>query len=229
MDPQTLPDRERALYEKIKKNYKIAFEPLQLGDQRLHLLKATDLEQLLGDKDPLKNPSEFPFWIKLWESAMILARFLSGQSDAEGRTLLELGAGLGAPGLAAASAGFQVTLSDYEELIIDFQRVSAAANGLDSIEFMLLDWLNPPKLSRFDVIVGAEILFRAEFFEPLLSLFRMALKPAGVIYLAHDARRKSLFEFLRRAEKDFSIATSKRVMCSEDGDKTILMNRLSLH
>ena len=227
MDPQTLPDRERALYENIKKQYKVAFESLQLDEKRLHLLKAVDLEQLLGGRDPLKNPSEFPFWIKLWEAAMVLSQYLAVQSGASGKTLLELGAGLGAPGLAAASAGFDVTLSDYEEIIVDFQRVSAAANNLQTIDFILLDWLKPPELPRFDCIVGAEILFRAEFFEPLLNIFRSALQPDGVIYLAHDIRRKSLPEFLRLAEPEFIIASSKKVMKSSDGDKVVLMNRLS--
>jgi predicted nicotinamide N-methyase len=226
MDPQTLPVAAQELYQKIKKEYPIGFEPLQFGDTRLNLLTVSDLGTLLDGKDALKNVSDFPFWVKLWEAAIVLAQFLGRQNFAKGTAVLELGAGLGAPGLAAAAAGCNVTLSDYEELILDFERVSAAASKLDNVECMMLDWKNPPDMKRYDVIVGAEILFREEFFEPLLGVMRKALKPDGVIYLAHDVRRKSLQPFLEMAQDEYNIAASKKTLRSLEEDKVVIMNRL---
>ncbi|MCL2341097.1 MAG: protein N-lysine methyltransferase family protein, partial [Proteobacteria bacterium] len=187
MDPQTLPEKERALYNAIKERYTVAFEPLRIRDYHLRLLKLVDLEQILDGKDPLRDVSAFPFWVKLWEAAIVLAEFIAGQPRERPATVLELGAGLGAPGLTAAAAGYTVTLSDYEEMILDFERVNAAASKLTDVRFALLDWLNPPAMERYDMILGAEILFREEFFAPLLDVLRKALKPDGVIYLAHDA------------------------------------------
>ena len=89
MDPQTLPAREQELYEKIREQYKVAFEPLNMGEVRLNLLTITDLEPLLDGKDPLKNPSDFPFWVKLWEAAIVLAQFLAGQNHGRGLTPLD--------------------------------------------------------------------------------------------------------------------------------------------
>jgi len=226
MDPQTLPDDQREIYNRIRQRYKVAFEPLRLQRGMLHLLRPTDLEALLGGRDPLQNVSEFPFWTRLWEAAMVLAHLLAGLPDAQGGTLLELGAGLGAPGIAAATRGFRVTLTDYEEQILDFQRVSCGANGLTNVEFQLVDWLNPPAMERYDVICGAEILFREEFFDPLLALLQKTLKPDGVIYLAHDARRRSLPSFLSRAEGQYTIETIRKTLKSEDGERVILLNRL---
>lgn len=227
MDPQTLPVEVQNVYNKIKNQYKVGFEPLQLGDVRLNLLTVSDLEQLLEGKDALQDVSNFPFWVKLWESAIVLAQFLANQQYGDGTTMLELGAGLGAPGLAAAAAGCSVTLTDYEELILDFERVSAAASGLDKVEFAMLDWKNPPEMKRYDIIVGAEILFREEFFEPLLNVMRKTLKPDGVIYLAHDSKRQSLKPFLQMAEAEYAIAASKRTLKSLEEDKVILLNRLT--
>jgi len=226
MDPQTLPAAEQAVYTRIKEQYTVAFEPLQFGEIRLNLLTVTDLEALLDGKDPLKNVSDFPFWVKLWESAIVLGQYLSGRNFKEGTSLLELGAGLGVPGLAAAAAGCSVTLSDYEELILDFEKVSAAASRLDNVSFMNLDWKNPPEMQRYDVIAGAEILFREEFFEPLLHVMRKSLKPGGVIYLAHDIKRNSLKPFLEMAESEYTIAASKKTLKSLEEDKVILLNRL---
>ena len=226
MDPQTLPPHAQALYSDIKKRYQVAFEPLTVREHRLQLLKMTDLEQILDGKDPLQDVSAFPFWIRLWEAALVLADYVAGLDRARGTTLLELGAGLGAPGLTAAAAGFQVTLTDYEEMILDFQRISAAASKLDTVQFSLLDWLNPPEMVQYDVIIGAEILFRDEFFQPLLEILRKALKPEGVVYLAHDIQRRSLKPFLQMAEKEYIISASRRKLKSMDEDKVILLTRL---
>jgi len=228
MDPTQLPEKQYARLREIRKNYKVDFEPLHLRGKEIQLLQVTDLEPLLAGKDPFQDVESFPFWVKLWEAAMVLADLmLTTPPTKEGQTLIELGAGLGAPGLAAALAGYRVTLTDYEPHILDFQRVSAAATGLKGVECRMLDWLKPPTLPRFDTLIGAEILFREEFFAPLLNIFRSLLADQGVIYLAHDARRQSLPKFLRLAEKEYEIATNARKMRSEDKELTIIVNRLT--
>ncbi len=227
MDPQRLPAETLALYNSIKKQYSVGFESLKLSRElHLHLLKITDLEQVLGGKDPLKNPSEFPFWIRLWEAAIVLARFMVNLAPASGTTVLELGAGLGAPGLAAAALGCSVTLSDYEQLILDFERVSAAATGLEDVRCKMLDWLDPPVMEKFDIVLGAEVLFRDEFFDPLLNILRHTVKPDGVVYMAHDSKRQSVHPFLQKAEKEFAVSVSKRELKSLEGQKEILLTRL---
>lgn len=226
MDPQTLPVEERAIYNTIKQRYSVAFEPLKIRAHKLQLLKITDLEQMLEGKDPLKDVSTFPFWIRLWEAAIVLSEFIAGLPCTPGTTLLELGAGLGAPGLTAAASGFKVTLTDYEQLILDFERVNAAASRLANVRCTLLDWLNPPETERYDIVVGAEILFREEFFQPLLDVLRKTLKPDGVVYLAHDIKRRSLEPFLKMAEQEYRISASQRKLKSLEGDKIILLTRL---
>ena len=226
MDPKTLPAFERTLYNNIKDRYKVAFEALKIRDHHLQLLKITDLEQILDGKDPLKNVSTFPFWIRLWEAAIVLSEFVAGLPCDKDTTLMELGAGLGAPGLTAAAAGFQVTLTDYEDLILDFERINAAASNLQNVQFAMLDWLHPPEMPQYDIIIGAEILFREEFFQPLLGVLRKALKPSGVVYLAHDVKRQSLEPFLKLAEKEYRVSASRKKLKSLDEDKIILMTRL---
>jgi predicted nicotinamide N-methyase len=226
MEPRQLPGRAADIYKGIRKKYQVAFEPLRVRDKELTLLQVTDLEALLGGKDPFRDVSEFPFWVKIWESALVLADFMAKTPPAPGQTLLELGAGLGAPGLVAAASGYQVTLSDFEPLILDFQRVSAAASGLTGVRFELIDWLQPPALPRFDTIIGAEILFREDFFGPLLQVFSRLLAPEGTIYLAHDVRRKSLPAFLQQAEKEYEIGVGKRQITTGEESLTVIVNRL---
>lgn len=226
MDIRTLPEQERDIYNRIRKKYSLTFDRLTVAENKIRVLKIADLEQFLDGKDPFADVTEFPFWIRLWDAAMILSYVLGAQKDTKGKRLLELGAGLGAPGLAAAAAGYDVTLSDYEDIIMDFQKVSAAASGLTNVSFTHLDWLKPVDIEPFDVLAGAEILFRDEFFEPLLNIFRTCLKPDGMIYLAHDSKRQSLGKFLQLAKNDFDIALKEQSFIRDGKKVTVVVNRL---
>lgn len=226
MKSTELPEKARKVLARIRKKYKVGFEPLRIRGVELDILQVTDLEHLLAGKDPFADVSSFPFWVKLWEAALMLADVMATLPAQKDQRLLELGAGLGAPGLVAAARGYRVTLSDYEPHILDFQRVSAAANGLEQVDFRIIDWKKPPELDQFETIIGAEILFREDFFKPLLDVFAQYLAPGGTIYIAHDARRKSVPKFLDLAKKEYTIAVSARKMMSEDGEITILLNRL---
>jgi predicted nicotinamide N-methyase len=221
-----LPPATKEILRRLRRRYRTGFDTLRLRGRELQVLQVVDIEPLLNGRDPFADVSSFPFWVRLWEAALLLADLMLAQPVPAGGRLLELGAGLGAPGLAAACAGYQVTLSDYEPQILDFQRVSAAANGLSGVEFRLIDWLKPPQLPRFDTIIGAEILFRADFFQPLLKIFRQYLAPGGTIYLAHDAERKSLAPFLELAAEHFTIGTMARKLAGDDKEVTVLLNRL---
>lgn len=227
MPSNALPAAAAEIYQRLRHKYKVGFEPLKINDLDLQLLQVGDLEPFLGGKDPFKDVGAFPVWVKLWEASLILGHLLVGMGKVEGKSLLELGSGLGVPGLVAAAMGYRVTMSDYQEVILDFERVSAAANGLDTIDFKLIDWFAPPELPEFDVIAAAEIIYREDFFEPLLNLFGSLLAPGGVIYMAHDIRRKSLPKFLLLAEKKYDIAVSTRTMKTDGKKHTIIVNRLT--
>ena len=225
MSVDKLPSKEAEILKKIRKKYKVAFEPLKIRDIDIQLLKVQDLESVLKGKDPFKNVSEFPFWIKLWESAMILADVASTLPLQPGARVLELGAGLGAPGLAAAAKGFAVTLSDYEQIISDFQRVSAAKSGLD-VEIAFVDWNKPPDLEPFDAMLGAEVIFRDDLLLPLMGVFDKLLKPDGTIYLAHDIRRQTLYKFLDMAKDQYKIMAKKIPLSDGDKEVTVILNCL---
>lgn len=229
--PELSPEAKQILAA-LQQKFQVELEPVKIREHRLHLLQVTDLATLLGDRDPFEDVASFPFWIKIWESTMALADFMAAQAPEPDARVLELGAGLGLPGLAAAAAGHRVVLSDYEEHILDFQRVSAAASGVTrQVEHLLLDWRQPPALPQFKTIIGAEILFREEFFTPLLEIMDRFLAPGGSIYLAHDIRRLSVAPFLLRAEKEkgFTVAISRRRMQSDDSEHTVILSRLQKH
>ncbi len=223
-----LPEKAALILRQLRKKYKTEFDNLRIRDCELRILQVSDIEPLLNGKDPFEDVTTFPFWVRLWEAALVLADTMAGLPVPVNNRLLELGAGLAAPGLAAAAAGYQVTLSDYEPHILDFQRVSAAANNLKNVEFRIIDWNKPPEMARFDTIIGAEILFREDFFKPILNIFRRYLAPGGTVYLAHNKDRQSLGPFLELAAEYFKIGVVSRKITSADKEVTVLLNRLQL-
>lgn len=220
-----LPAEAAKLLRTIRKEYTVAFEPFRTRGVELQLLKVQDLECVLKGKDPFKDVSEFPFWVKLWEAAIVLADVAGTLPPATGPRLLELGAGMGAPGLVAAAKGFQVTLSDFEERILNFQRVSAAASGL-RVDCRFIDWTKPPAMEPFATILGAEILFREELIPHLFKLFDRLLAPGGSIYLCHDLRRKTLYTFLDQAQASYTIKAKKIELSAGDEGCTVMLNCL---
>ena len=110
----------------------------------------------------------------VWPSAIALARLVTHcPSFVQGRTVVELGCGLGLAGQAAAMAGAaRVVLTDADEDALSRARQAAELNGLggDIISTARLDWNGGAAAARdalesaaggapVDVVLGADILY----------------------------------------------------------------------
>lgn len=221
-----IPSVVQGVFDRLHARYELEFESIVIRDRRFRFLTLKNIEPLIAGKDPFAESLDFPYWVKIWESSTVLADFLARMEPVPKRRILEIGAGLGVCGIVAAAFGHRTVVTDYKEEILDFARVSAAVNGCDGVLCEKLDWLNPTDIGAFDMIVGSEVLFHPSFFGPLLDVFRKCLAPGGTIYLAHDARRKSLAGFLPLCEGEFDIAMQKRKLSSGDESYHILLTRL---
>jgi predicted nicotinamide N-methyase len=226
-DEIEIPEEVAAVYGRLRSRFRLEWEEVGIGGRRFRFLTVSDLEPLLNGKDPFANTLDFPFWVKVWEAAVVLGFYLSRQPRGSLGRCLELGAGLGVAGIVAAGFGHEVVVTDYKEEILDFPRVSAAVNGVaERVDVERLDWTAPADLGQFDTIIGSEILFHERFFTPLLRVFQQYLKPNGQIILAHDVRRKSLRPFLERCGDEYEIGVQKQRISAGDEGYEILLNRL---
>ncbi|CAL5429562.1 unnamed protein product [Camellia sinensis] len=106
-----------------------------------------------------------------WDSAIVLSHWMitQGQLDFDfaGKTVLELGAGTGLPGLTAAALGAsRVILTDVEPLL-PVLRKNVEANGLgDRVEVSRLVWGSEEELEDevavVDLVVMSDVFFDAE-------------------------------------------------------------------
>ena len=74
-------------------------------------------DRLLDDPAVVKafEADEYmPYWADLWPAARMLAKVILQEPWTPGTPALEVGCGLGLPGIVALSAAYEVTFSDYD-------------------------------------------------------------------------------------------------------------------
>lgn len=198
------------LLDAAKARYDVRFEPVTIGGVTLEILQLADLEALV-DKLARKagsGPIELPYWAKIWPASMLLGHFLTHLGPGEGRSLLELGAGVGICGLFAAAMGFNALITDIHPDALLFSKINILRNGLaDRADVARADFAADRLGRRFDVILGSEVLYLEDTYRGLLKflLAHIALNQTAEVVLAKDFTRKAS-RFLGPAEKEFHLA-----------------------
>ena len=106
----------------------------RVGDTTVALWRVAALERHVDRAALLAadEPPEPPYWAHLWSGAVVLAAAVPRSA----RRVLELGCGLGLPGLTAARRGARVTFVDRVPAALAFVRASARANGLAAVDLV---------------------------------------------------------------------------------------------
>lgn len=220
-----VPEAALPIVKKIGAKYKLDVEVVSVAGKRFYFLHVADLTPLLAKKAG-ENAPDFPYWVKIWEASLVLAEFMAKMPPKKGQRILELGAGMAVPGMVASFFGHDVTVTDYEDEIMEFVKASALFNRCDNLKCDTLDWFKPNELGKFDIILGSELLFNERFFEPLLKVLKKYLAPNGVIYMAHAADRTTLKPFFKSCQDEFQIAMQKKQFKNEDRQIDVLLTRL---
>jgi len=198
-------DDPDVLRQALSARYDLTTCLLPVGGRTLSLLVVRDTNKLLDAIDPavFARDERLPYWAEIWPSSIELARYCLEDLALDGRSVLELGCGLGVSGIAAAMAGAQVTLSDYEEDALAFARWNVLKNlrreeQRARVRFQLLDWRAPGTPGRFDLVLGSDIIYERSLAGDLLRLLDSTLRPGGVAVLT-DPDREPGREFISRA------------------------------
>jgi len=130
-----------------------------------------------------------PYWADLWPSARMLAKAILAETWTAGLTALEVGCGLGLPGIAALDRGLRVTFSDYDATALEFAASNARLNGFDNFAVRAFDWRDPPADLHVDILLGSDLIYEARHVEPLVELMRRALVPGGLALWTDQDRK----------------------------------------
>ncbi|OWK43171.1 class I SAM-dependent methyltransferase [Fimbriiglobus ruber] len=134
-----------------------------------------------------------PYGVALWPAAIALAHELAIRADEfRGRSVLELGAGTGLPGIVAVSYGAVVAQTDRQELALHLCRLNGDRNRAAGVEYRLADWTAWGDDRRYDWIIGSDILYADTFHPHLRRIFETNLTAGGRVLLADPYRADSL-------------------------------------
>ncbi len=154
-----------------------------------------------------RTPNADPSWGVLWPTAMSLTNYLLTECGSEdetqnpsfaiqNKTVVELGAGLGLCGLAAAALGAKnVILTDREPYALHCAMATAACNGLSNslVQSAILDWLDPvlPSSSFCDIIVASDVLYDGETIHAFANACEKLIDPSnGGLLLLSDPKEE---------------------------------------
>ncbi|MCW2279352.1 class I SAM-dependent methyltransferase [Heliophilum fasciatum] len=181
----------------------------------LTIARVADVNALV---DAAQEVDELPFWAELWPSSIGLAGYLVEHVRLRDVRLLELGAGLGLAGIAAARGGADVTQTDFIPQALRWAAYNAKLNGVQTT-LLEADWRCFPDIGLFDVIIGSDILYEPTVHDDLLALFRRHLTAQGAIFLA-DPGRAHGDKFIEQMGKAGWKVDAKQITAQLDGRQT---------
>jgi predicted nicotinamide N-methyase len=173
------------------------------GARELRLLRPRSAEALL-DEQAFEREEFRPYWAELWSSGETLAEAVAGRA-LDGVQVLELGAGLGLPSLAAALGGARVLATDWSPDAVALLRENAQRNGL-ALETRVVRWDEPaPFVTRapWELVLAADVLYERRNVDELLELLPRLVDEGEV--LVADPGRPHANGFFERAAETWTV------------------------
>lgn len=203
------------------KNIKIKRTSFVLPGKEIALDVVDDVEALITD---LSDEDLVPCWAELWPSARALSRYVWEKLDLGGQSLMELGSGLGLPGVICGVKGASVTFSDYNQEAVNLSVHNADINGVKAAG-CLGDWRHFTMETQFDWIIGSDVFYDPKLNPYVLKIFLNNLKPGGQLLLSHQ-RRQPTYEFIEQVK--FRLKMQEIRVDSVDVDEESVFGKFSV-
>jgi predicted nicotinamide N-methyase len=162
----------------------------------------------LLDEEAFDRDQFLPYWADLWPSAVALADVVARRPPT-GRRVLELGCGIGLPGIVAARGGAaDVLLADWSVDAIAFAADNAERSGVQ-VRTVVASWEAPDQLSvegGWDLVLASDVLYEERNVLPLLVALDALVGPAGEVWLT-DPRCRHTPAFLELAAEQWRTGT----------------------
>ncbi len=175
------------------------------AEARKHAQRLPAVTRALPDA-PARAQHDVTGWT-VWASSVILARYLCKQGAPllAGADCLELGAGCGLSGLAAAqrAAPARVWLTDFNAATVANLEANAAANAASCAPLTCsrMDWDQEATFPHdagcdspraFGAVIGADLVYRRSYARKLAAVLDAVVQPGGVFVFATPGQREGL-------------------------------------
>lgn len=177
----------RDLVQELETRFVTSTVDVDVAGETLSILKPRNSDDLISEADYVRD-ERLPYWADVWPSSVILARRMTNDAGG-GRSVLELGCGLGIVSITAMRSGFNVLASDYYEDALRFTRANAWRNLRREPAVRMIDWRAlPADLGTYDLIIAADVLYEMAYAELVADALAAALAPRGMAIIADPGR-----------------------------------------
>lgn len=182
-----------------------------LGGRDWSIRAARDHAALL---DVLDRFAEFPFGLLLWESGPALAAALTERASlVAGKRVLELGCGVGFPGIVARWLGAaSVHQTDHIAEALQLARLNAGANGVHGIAHTLADWSRWNDAARYDVIIASDVLYDRAAHTAFAAVVERNLARGGRVLLTDPRRQDTPLYLAEAAAAGWHVTSESRTV-----------------
>jgi predicted nicotinamide N-methyase len=203
---------------------------LEIGQLIVKLAQIKDPEKLF---DELLNKSKdhpdvinesIPYWGELWPSAIGLSQFMAENVNLiSEKNILEIGCGLGLPGIVASLLGGNVILTDYLPAALQYAEYNWKLNIVSAPDMRLLDWRNIENVSPSDVLLASDIAYESKSFVPIILALKSLVKKDGIILLS-EPNRIFAKKFIKELQDSFTFSQEIRII-----EKEGIKNKISIY
>eukprot|EP00755_Sulcionema_specki_P002289 Sspe_Gene.118385::Locus_111706_Transcript_1_2_Confidence_0.667_Length_722::g.118385::m.118385 len=170
--------------------------PIEVGDPRFDVVDCGAGVRVMVRRPYSGNPEDFDeevdrcsMSLQLWDGGRRLVSMIAA-GEVRGETILEIGGGVGAAGVAAAKRGMQVVCTDNNPVAVEVIQANALLNGVSGLSAAVLDWDSPETYppGPFDVVMCADVLFVDAAAQKLFACAEALLRPGGSFIMVHEKR-----------------------------------------
>lgn len=200
MTATNIQARRQRLLRRIESRYRVATETVCIGTLTFPFTRIADpdkvLDEVAAEEDRLEKVSgkriegdylHLPYWAELWDSAAGVARRLQTLSGLNEMNVLDLGCGMGLSGTVAGLMGARVMFADLEPPALLLAQLNSLASETRP-RTRRLDWRTDRLDEKFDLILGADILYERKQWDHLEPFWQLHLDKSGTILLGEPGR-----------------------------------------
>lgn len=193
----------------------------RIGSHDYHIRSLSDRQQFWDPDgraaDAGISSAAWPMFGVVWPAGIALAEEMDGFCVA-GKTILEIGCGIGLSSMVLQRRGADITATDYHPLAGDFLRYNTDLNGLAPIRFLNAAWAIPNlELGRFDLIIGSDLLYEDNHPALLAGFLDRHANLAAQVVLA-DPGRSRCGQMTARLTDQGYVRTERRLQLESDPD-----------
>ncbi|KAI2491575.1 hypothetical protein MHU86_22980 [Fragilaria crotonensis] len=174
------------------------------------------IRELVIADDPFGDaPVHDTTGLGVWCASLVMARWMADIAPAfQNKTVVELGAGCGVPGLALAKHGSlqSMLVTDLNPQTVENLRFNVELNNLGHMaSASTIDWDDASTWPEpVDTIIGSDLIYSKSIVPLLKKVIHGLLQPGGTFYyVAPDTGRDGLDQFLQEIQEEGFVQVSR--------------------